>query len=81
MLKLNHHKYSILTSNNMLHRGKQFLESGSLISSSIDLRSQVCSFSLTNSIISTSGHHIFKPFSVTSQRKQSRKWTEQDKYI
>ncbi|MPC55031.1 hypothetical protein E2C01_048962 [Portunus trituberculatus] len=23
-------------------------------------------------------HHIFKPFSVTSQRKQSRKSTEQD---
>ncbi|MPC61134.1 hypothetical protein E2C01_055198 [Portunus trituberculatus] len=34
----------------------------------------MCSFSLTNSnIFSTCGHHIFKPFSVTSQHKQSRK--------
>ncbi|MPC93810.1 hypothetical protein E2C01_088952 [Portunus trituberculatus] len=30
-IKLNHHKYSILTSNNTLHGGKQFLESGSYL--------------------------------------------------
>ncbi|MPC86570.1 hypothetical protein E2C01_081403 [Portunus trituberculatus] len=28
-MRLNHHKYSILTSNNTLHRGKQSSESGS----------------------------------------------------
>ncbi|MPC13714.1 hypothetical protein E2C01_006458 [Portunus trituberculatus] len=38
------------------------------------LRAQMCSFSLTNSnIFSTSGHHIFKPFSVTSQCKYNHK--------
>ncbi|MPC72103.1 hypothetical protein E2C01_066396 [Portunus trituberculatus] len=30
-MKLNHHKYSIFTSNNTLHRGKQSLESGSCL--------------------------------------------------
>ncbi|MPC25461.1 hypothetical protein E2C01_018577 [Portunus trituberculatus] len=34
-------------------------------------------FTLTNSNISVSGHYILKTFSVTSQRKQSRKSTEQ----
>ncbi|MPC14155.1 hypothetical protein E2C01_006912 [Portunus trituberculatus] len=39
--------------------------------------SQMCSFSLTNfKIFCLHPHHIFKPISVTSKRKQNRKSTE-----
>ncbi|MPC81981.1 hypothetical protein E2C01_076623 [Portunus trituberculatus] len=41
----------------------------------------MCSFSLINFNISISGHRILKPFSVTSQRKQSRKSTEQNQHV
>ncbi|MPC92505.1 hypothetical protein E2C01_087597 [Portunus trituberculatus] len=57
-IELNHYKYSVLTSNNTLHRGKQASESGSHL-----IERSLCSFSLINSnLFSTSEHHTFKPF-------------------
>ncbi|MPC67272.1 hypothetical protein E2C01_061445 [Portunus trituberculatus] len=63
-IKSNPHKYSIVSSppTPCIEGSNSWRVAGS----------QMCSFSLTNSnIFSTSGHHIFKPFFVTSQHKQS----------